>query len=251
MTDSATVVLPGSTSSDSGPSVPDFAIWRCYVIPENATVDPDDVRLSGFVVQFDSEQTPSLLMPLHPLTDGDRVVVTWQAGIAVRDTISRTMISEVYGAGDGSLQKVGSVRDLADPDADVADGIANNLALVYTGPSSRLVRPLELSSTKPKIGDSVWLAAAVYAGAPPSRPTHEAIVTAVSDAGEFAYRFENSRLSLQAADGAPLLNRAGDVIGMHFGPNDDSGGSHVDGFGVTAAELLAWKGSLDSLSSGH
>lgn len=238
-----------SVAEYSGPPVPDFSVWRFYVAAEGSAIDPDDVRTSGFTLQFDGDDQPTLLMPLHPLTEDNSPVLSLIEGLVIRGNIDQTMITEVFGAGDGSLQMVGNVEDLAVLDADVRDSLANNFALISPGPSSRRVRPLKLSSTAPKAGDTVWLAVAVYAGATPSRSAHEAEVTEVNEMGRMLYRFKNARLSLQAADGAPLLNPAGEVVGIHFVRQGDESDQHVKGSGVTTNELLAWKESLDSLVS--
>jgi len=77
-----------------------------------------------------------------------------------------------------------------------------------------------LSEKLPQVGDKVWLADALYVGAPPSQYQHSATITSIQDAGNICYKFDNAKISFQGTQGAPIIDRDGKVVAVHIGAKD-------------------------------
>lgn len=86
---------------------------------------------------------------------------------------------------------------------------------------------LKLARTGPRPGDDVWVVTQLLGGAPSSQLLHHAKVVEAGPRATY-YRFDNVKLVIQATSGAPVVNGAGEVVGINLG------GGAVDGelFGV-------------------
>ncbi len=89
--------------------------------------------------------------------------------------------------------------------------------LAFWAPKGDQIHPFVLAMTVPVKGRRVWLAAAVLEGAPPTQKLHAATVTGIDRDGYLIYRFDNSKLVLQATSGAPVLNSSGEVVAINIG----------------------------------
>ncbi|MCS7466607.1 serine protease [Stieleria sp. ICT_E10.1] len=231
-----------------GPAVRDFQIWRPYVAVNDYQIDPDRIHATAFAVHLVPGDDPVMIMPLHPALQQPDPVVNRDAAEAARSGVTKIMVSEAFGAAD-AMRQLRQIIEFEDADESDGDRWTRDLVAVSAGALARGLRPLQFATATPHVGDTVWMATAVYAGASPSRVAHQATVTQVDGDGRIEYRFANSRLSLQATAGAPLLDDAGHVVGVHLGEPVEDGGagdepqSGVFGFGVSAAEVLrAWGG---------
>ncbi|QDV46804.1 hypothetical protein Enr13x_67130 [Stieleria neptunia] len=238
-----------------GPSVRDFTIWRPYVAVNEIQIDPDVILATAFAVHLEPGDAPVMIMPLHPALQQSDPVVNRDAADAARSGVTKIMVSEAFGAAD-AMRQLREIIEFEDADASDDDRWARDLVAVSTGALARGIRPLPLATEAPQVGDTVWMATAVYAGASPSRVAHQATVTEVDGDGRIAYRFANSRLSLQATPGAPLLDDKGHVVGVHLGSPAEEGGADDDpkagvfGFGVSTTEILrAW--GIETASGGE
>ena len=81
-------------------------------------------------------------------------------------------------------------------------------------PANAHLAPLGLASRLPKAGEPVWLAAP-HRGSPSMR-TREAVVVEAS-ASTLIFRYAGSQEIPPSASGAPLLNQAGEVVGINIG----------------------------------
>ncbi len=82
------------------------------------------------------------------------------------------------------------------------------------------------------VGDVVWVIARLR-GSPPDQVAHRAQVTAVTD--WLQIQFDNDQTIYAGANGAPVLNNAGQVVGVFsYGI---AGGGHIQGFLIPAAVL--------------
>jgi len=77
------------------------------------------------------------------------------------------------------------------------------------------VTALKMCKNEPKVGDSLWLVASVYDGAPKSRRIHKARVVEVENSLIY-FEYENNELSLQATSGAPIVNKNNEVVGINL-----------------------------------
>jgi hypothetical protein len=103
--------------------------------------------------------------------------------------------------------------------------------------------PGELAAAGPKKGDAVYVATKPVSGeAPRAIP---ATVVEVSDTFVF-YEFTNGGLDLTATSGAPLLDDAGKVVGLHIG------GGQIEGKLIgSGAPIPAVRARIDKAMSGN
>jgi hypothetical protein len=112
--------------------------------------------------------------------------------------------------------------------------------LQIPGGTSAPVAPGNLATVPVKEKDRVWLAAPLVGGAADSSRTFGATVLQVNDKGLF-YRFDDASLNLAGTPGAPILNAAGEVVGMQLG-----GGAAPEGLIGAACPLSALKAHLQA-----
>jgi hypothetical protein len=73
---------------------------------------------------------------------------------------------------------------------------------------------LRLARACPAAGETVWLLAEVWGGAPRTQRLHSAtVLSAGRDALLFTY--DNTRLDLRATSGAPIIDSRGEVVGIN------------------------------------
>ncbi|MEM0927456.1 MAG: hypothetical protein AAGJ83_15525 [Planctomycetota bacterium] len=231
-------VAPLKKVAYEGPAVSDFAIWRPYFTVGDQVIDSDRVIATAFALGRGAEDSPILVTSLHRAIGADAPIDDSSGASNFLGTFRDIMISEAFGAGD-ELRQAGFPL-IPDPSGRVesaagSSSLAHDVLLFAAGASRRRLRPLSLDLQPLEVGKRIWLATAVYGGASPSTVGHEAVLTGCEDDGSWTYQFTNENLSLQATWGAPLLNREGDVVGMHLGT--DSSLQVVNGIGVSSVVL--------------
>jgi|GEM_PF-1107522 len=85
-----------------------------------------------------------------------------------------------------------------------------------------------LATQNPAPGESIWLVCPILKGAPEKLRLHHAKVDSVTD-GDLVYWFDNSNLDVTDTNGAPLVNSAGEVVGIHLNGALENG--KMSGFG--------------------
>lgn len=195
------------------PSVPDFAIWRPFFFTEFGNQAIDDIRGTAFVVKVGAESKVFLVTAFHLLGPKGGLIQQIEPG-QVRKLVNDVVISETFGATDKNIATGLPI----DPPLDQFDKdywIDADVLLIPTDGAKARYVSLEFANETPKVGETVWLVTAVFGGAPASDSAHEAAVVEVAEDGTMRYEFRNSELKLDGADGAPLVNLAGKVVGMH------------------------------------
>lgn len=240
-----------------GPPVADFSIWRPYIVPRGASLDPDAMVSTAFATRIPGQSDPVLLAALHPTMKIASPFIEAEASSTYRESIQYVSFSEAFGA-DTEMRSYGDVihtgawrgrcgtleeQPYHGQESGATGNLLNNLLVVAGGSRSKRLRPLDWSEHACHAGDVIWMAAAVYRGAPASQVSHRATVTDVSPNGMLSYQFDNEALSLQATDGAPLLDADGRVLGVHFGAEAEpeaNDGNAVMGIGITAECIKEW-----------
>lgn len=226
-------IVAEAVPRDDSPPVAPFSVWRPYFF---TTVGDHDISVppgTAFVIRPAESDQPYLVTALQLLSPDTGLAATVAPG-QIRKSVSQVVVSEAFGASDSTVQvDIPLELDLAQGDA--AYWKEAGVLLIPAGGAAKKLKPLVIASSVPSLGDPVWLATAVDGGAPASQFTHRATVTGVSETGAVEYAFENADLSLRAATGAPLLNAAGEVVGMHVSRQTDR--SEVIGTGISASRL--------------
>ena len=219
-----------------GPAVADFAVWRPYIQVGGLVIDPDQGVATAFALSVAKPKSPLLVTLLHPALQVDSPVTDPKLAKASREDVRRIMITEAFGAGD----EMRAVGPLFVPGSDAADEpgtkantmspLSNDLLFIDPAKFKRRLKPLSIAQETPEPGDTVWMATAVYGGASPSTVAHQAVLTQCSPDGQWEY-------------GAPLLNSAGEVVGIHLTSGGENDG--VNGVGISAKLL---RQQLESLT---
>lgn len=227
--------VPPVMPAYDGPAVEDRAIWRPFF--ETDDVGPGtlgDVRATAFAVELGEPGRVFFVTAAHAVEGALDPIRDPSVAAETRGSIVTVRLTDAFGV-DNSLYKSNGVVVTPKQSDSIAGHFAtwsNSVILLDAGAAKRKTRPLTVSQQPVALDDTVWLSTAVFGGASASVVGHAARVTAIQDAGTFTYRFDNARLSLKAADGAPLLNDEGDVVGMHL--VDKTIDSAIIGVGVTS-----------------
>lgn len=211
---------PVVIEKESSPAVKEFCVWRPFFFTSVGNHATDEIIGSTFAIKLKDGDQTYLLTALHLLGPETGLKQQIEPG-EIRKLVDRVVISDAFGATDTVLD-AGIPLELNTDVASAESWLELDALMLPAGPSGKRLEPLLFSATQLSVGDSVWLCTAVFGGAPASDKTHRAIVTAIGEDGEFAYEFANEKLSLEAADGAPLLGLDGAVVGMHLRPSVDS-----------------------------
>ncbi len=112
----------------------------------------------------------------------------------------------------------------------------------YTGSELKIADTLDLASSTVKVGDTVWLYAKLKGHQEGDAFLHPATVTDMAD-DRLMYKFSSRFFDVRATSGAPVLNSAGDVVGMNVGIH----GIPLIWFDGLANPLNAIKATLDAV----
>ena len=219
-----------------GPSIPRFSVWRPFLYTGDRNRSIGDITGTGFVVQA-GDNGPLVHVTAVRLVDPEVASLDIATAESLRTIVSDVVVTDAFGATD-NIFELGTVIAAAELDLSPDPALATELMVVRGGGSARRYRPLPLAEDPPRVGQEIWLATAAFGGASPSQPVHRAEVTDVDGAGFVTYAFENERLSLEAAAGAPLLDADGQVIAVHL--HDRSADGRVLGQGVRTHPLRSF-----------
>jgi len=87
--------------------------------------------------------------------------------------------------------------------------------------NTKPAKSLKLASSKPKIGETVWLYGLVY-NRSNDQLLHKAIVVEY-DKNWISYQFYDSGLVLNGTSGAAILNASGEVVGINLSGGEQDG----------------------------
>lgn len=244
-TDSTAVVPQGVVGEASSPTVSDYAIWRPFFFTDFGNQAIDEIRGTAFAVKIGPDNKVYLLTSLSLLGPTGGLTRQIEPG-QIRKLVTEVVIGEAFGATDSNF----TLKLPVEPSLEVHDiayWMEADVLLLPTESSKARFRPLGLAAQAPKQGDTIWLATAVFGGAPASQTTHEATVLDAAEDGSLRYAFANLSLKLDAAQGAPLVDATGQVVGMHqvaitddadsSADTSESTSSRVEGKGISIAKL--------------
>ena len=138
-----------------------------------------------------------------------------------------------FNAFDGSDHNYATKGLLVQSDPADKTGLWNDIAIfqVTDGPD----KPLLIADKPPAVGDPVWIVAHVRGGVPEGEIMHRAVVSVV-DPNFICAIFDNDHIVTAGASGAPVLNAAGEVVGVYSGHFNKDG--HV-GANIISAQRVA------------
>lgn len=239
--------VPGGTNMLYQPpfETKSFSVFRPFFFTTNGDHSIAEIIGTGFLIRVDDDMKIGddvgvyLLTALHLLSPEAGLNAPVVPG-TLDEVVTQVVVSESFGASDSTIP---FGMPLNHPLAGADEEYWTKLDLVAVRPKElqKRFRPLSFATSPPVVGDKVWLSMATFGGASASQETHPGEIVAIQE-GTLVYRFENPELSLFAADGAPLLDSAGRVIGMHLRPAPSTEGENskpkmVVGTGVDAERL--------------
>lgn len=222
-----------ATEKEPSPEVKEFCVWRPFFFTTVGNHATDEIIGSTFAIKLKDGDQTYLLTALHLLGPETGLSQQIEPG-EIRKLVDRVVISDAFGATDTVLD-AGIPLELDTDVASAESWLALDALMLPAGPSAKRLKPLSFSATQLSVGDPIWLCTAVFGGAPASDKTHRAKVTSIGENGAFEYVYANQKLSLQAADGAPLLGMDGAVVGMHLRQSTDR--SEIVGVGILTTAL--------------
>ncbi|SHJ09115.1 hypothetical protein SAMN02745163_01284 [Clostridium cavendishii DSM 21758] len=179
----------------------------------------DDIKLNAgtsFSVEVEGQENPIVLTALHLFGPN---------GGLEKDIVSSELPNHVKGAvfSDAFTSKAcgSATKTILIPEAKPSPNVSKDIAAFVSDKNSGL-SPLKINDMLPEVGETVWLAASVYGGAPEDKKLHKAVVVESTDS-KLAFEYENDKLELKATSGAPVLNSAGKVVGLNIGSMKNKG----------------------------
>lgn len=189
------------------PQVPD----RCILRPEFATKQGRFNAGTAFPIEVEGQPRLVVLTAVH-LFGPDGGLPKSIPAAELPDYINSVALYDAFT--DAQITRAGPMISI--PDAVPFNrGEGKDLAAFWASKDGKL-NALRLAESRPKVGDTVWLAASVLGGAPPDQRLHRAVVR-LSEASRLEYEYDNSQLNLRATSGAPILNAEGNVVGINVG----------------------------------
>lgn len=104
----------------------------------------------------------------------------------------------------------------------------NDLAVYQLHDSSPQDQAVVLSDKLPIVGEPVWVVAKVRGGVPEGQIMQSAKVTSSKEGEWLNAQFDNDKIITAGASGAPVLNAAGEVVGVYSGHYGKDGHMFAD-----------------------
>ena len=111
----------------------------------------------------------------------------------------------------------------------------DDLAVYLNKDAAPQSQAVALAETVPAVGDPVWVIARVRGGVPEGQVVQSGRVT--FNTKFLVFQFDNDNIVTAGASGAPVLNAAGEVVGVYSGHGTEGG--HVTGFVVPSPLIVS------------
>ena len=185
--------------------IPERAVLRPFCRTSLGQVAAGEGVATAFVVNVGPGESPIALTVLSLLEMGDHFSRRPQSNELkmIKESIT---LSDAFGSMDGVTTAASFVEFIEAGFDDNPDAAAGNM-LAINLPAKTRFNAFDLSEQLLQVGDKVWLAAALYVGAPPSEYQHSATVTNIEVAGNICYKFGNTKISFQGTQGAPIIDQ--------------------------------------------
>ena len=200
--------LPGA------PLIPEISVLRPYFQTTLGNVNVGSAVGTAFAVELQGYDSAVVLTALNIL--GPSSGLTRQALAAELDAVFETCtLGSAFGGMDGVMSATGFLVIPESAPFDQPSAAGDILAI--TMPKKTRVGKFKLSNEQPANGETIWLSAPMFVGAPPSQRQHSAIVTGQDEHGNITYEFDDRSIGHQGTVGAPILNKKGEVVAIHLG----------------------------------
>lgn len=201
---------PASRGSSTPPELLDNTILR----PEFELNDVTFAAGTAFAIEMDDQNVSLVLTAYHLFGEAgglEEEIPSEKIPDVFRKAELRDAYTDKYC---GECNKVLKIKG-----ADSIPNVDKDLVAFYFGDNLE-VNKLKLSSKLPKKGETVWLAAPTIYSVEPR--LHKAKVKSASDK-RLTFEYEEKDIELTATSGAPILNSAGEVVGLNVGGGQQYG----------------------------
>lgn len=199
-----------SENSSTPPVLLDNTILRPEFHLNDVTFDAG----TAFAIDMDDENTSLVLTAYHLFGEAGGL----SKEIPSADlpyVFKKAVFRDAYNDNEcGECEKVLKIKD-----ADSIPNVDKDLVAFYYGENLDVTK-LKLSSKLPKKGETVWLAAPTIESIEPK--LHKAKVISASNK-MLTFEYEENDIVLTATSGAPILNSAGEVVGLNVGGGEQYG----------------------------
>lgn len=111
----------------------------------------------------------------------------------------------------------------------------DDMAIYLNHDNSPQDQALPLADHLPAMGEPLWLIAHVRGGVPEGQVVQPGKVIRLQGDGWGVMQFDNDKIITAGASGAPVLNAAGEVVGVYSGHSNANG--HVEGYFIPATMI--------------
>lgn len=206
-------------SSASAPTVPD----RFVVRPEFRSGYDSFFGSYGFVVAGEDGRGPLVLTALHVLDElikakgidcsAENMAYT---GHEVPPHVTEVQLYDVFAPNwmVAELAMASSMLVLRDARICLDEPYSQRDVAAFRVASGAAVQPGRLAAAPPQVGEPIWLAASLGRGVPAR--AHQAVVVEITER-TLVFRYAKDIAAPLYTSGAPLLNGAGEVVGINVG----------------------------------
>ncbi|MEZ0299399.1 MAG: serine protease [Candidatus Methylacidiphilales bacterium] len=157
----------------------------------------------------------------------------FKSEVAAAD-VPATVQSIVLTTFDGGTERKFNIKGIAVPVTGPESSVASDLALFLLPNVSPPNYAATLAAKEPSVGDRVWVIARVRGGVPEGQVVHPGRITAVETIGSariLEMQYDNNNIVANGASGSPVLNAAGEVVGICTGQGSEDGHKQAYIFG--------------------
>lgn len=243
-----TLPHPGGTSASAnapepGPRVSPASIF----VPEFSIAGGKPLRAgTTFFVSIPGQTTPMGLTAHHLFGEAgglDRQI----SALALVDAVEGVRVYDINAPTQTPIP-AGSMLLLPSAGHSEETGTWSTDIAAFRAPAVFSSRALKLAQHDATEGETVWLIARVSDGASASTRFLRARVITASPT-ELNYQFEDRTIELRGSSGAPVVNAAGEVVGLNLGSRMDNHalvgiGNPVESIRAHLSKGLSWEQSI-------
>lgn len=211
--DRSQMIIHKPARIEGSPDVAEYSVWRPFFNTDAGVISAGGAVGTAFLAQPYADGQSYLVTASHLLgtdTGLTRDIRPREWGTAIQTTF----VGDAFGATD-SIKEVGHPLVPVDAVQDETKWRDLDIIAFETGPRLK-GNAFTFSNETVHVGQRLWMVTALFGGASASQKCHAVKVTEINESGMLTYEFENSKISFQATDGAPLLFDSGTLAGIHL-----------------------------------